>query len=107
MRHTGCATRGVFLIASPDRRRDEALTGEADWLRGRFTDRCCGNLGDLMSTPESLIPASSSTSPWPPTRIDPLVETLHGRAVADPYRWLEDERNPEVEAWMKAQDDFT
>lgn len=25
---------------------------------------------------------------------------------ADPYRWLEDEKSPEVQAWMKAQDDF-
>ena len=27
--------------------------------------------------------------------------------VADPYRWLEDEKAPEVQAWMKAQDAFT
>jgi protease II len=25
---------------------------------------------------------------------------------ADPYRWLEDEKSPEVQAWMKAQDTF-
>jgi prolyl oligopeptidase len=27
--------------------------------------------------------------------------------VPDPYRWLEDARSPEVQAWMKAQDDLT
>ena len=26
--------------------------------------------------------------------------------VADPYRWLEEEKSPEVQAWMKAQDDL-
>jgi prolyl oligopeptidase len=40
----------------------------------------------------------------PETRVDDLVETLHGHRVADPYRWLEDEAAPEVQAWMAAQD---
>ncbi|ATB31871.1 prolyl oligopeptidase family serine peptidase [Melittangium boletus] len=44
---------------------------------------------------------------YPPTRSEAVVDTLHGVEVADPYRWLEDERSPEVQAWMKAQDAFT
>ncbi|MDY7228869.1 prolyl oligopeptidase family serine peptidase [Hyalangium rubrum] len=44
---------------------------------------------------------------YPATRSEPIVDTLHGVAVADPYRWLEDEKAPEVQAWMKAQDAFT
>ncbi|RYE74760.1 MAG: S9 family peptidase, partial [Myxococcales bacterium] len=32
---------------------------------------------------------------------------LHGVRVEDPYRWLEDEKSPEVRAWMDAQDAFT
>ena len=31
---------------------------------------------------------------------------VHGMKLADPYRWLEDERSPEVQQWMKAQDDY-
>lgn len=31
---------------------------------------------------------------------------LHGVRLADPYRWLEDERSPEVEAWVAAQDAY-
>lgn len=42
--------------------------------------------------------------PPPATRRDDLVETIHGVPVADPYRWLEDARAPEVDAWMRAQD---
>ncbi len=38
-----------------------------------------------------------------PTRKDPLVEVLHGVAVPDPYRWLEDGDSPEVRAWDEAQ----
>jgi prolyl oligopeptidase len=44
---------------------------------------------------------------YPPTRAESVVDTLHGVEVADPFRWLEDERSPEVQAWMKAQDTFT
>ncbi|GLZ34954.1 prolyl endopeptidase [Lentzea sp. NBRC 105346] len=36
-----------------------------------------------------------------------LVEHLHGRAVADPYRWLEDAGDPRTEAWSAAQDGLT
>jgi len=39
----------------------------------------------------------------PPTRRDDVVDTLHGEAVPDPYRWLEDEASPEVQAWTAAQ----
>ena len=53
--------------------------------------------------------ATSSTArvrPWPATRSDDTADVLHGVTVRDPYRWLEDESSPEVQAWMKAQDDY-
>lgn len=48
-----------------------------------------------------------STSPGYPAaeRLD-LVERLHGRAVADPYRWLEDPADPRTVAWSAAQDEL-
>jgi prolyl oligopeptidase len=36
-------------------------------------------------------------------RLD-LVEVLHGREVADPYRWLEDAASPETQEWSAAQE---
>ena len=36
-----------------------------------------------------------------------LEETLHGVAVADPYRWLEDESNPETESWVRKQSAYS
>lgn len=43
----------------------------------------------------------------PEARRDAIVDTLHGVAVADPYRWLEDENAPEVQTWVKAEDAHT
>jgi prolyl oligopeptidase len=46
---------------------------------------------------------NAATPGAPPAR--PVVETFFGTEVRDPYRWLEDTKNPEVAAWMKAQSD--
>jgi prolyl oligopeptidase len=44
---------------------------------------------------------------FPDTRRDDLVEVLHGRAIADPYRWLEDPDSDETADWVKRQNEFT
>jgi prolyl oligopeptidase len=41
------------------------------------------------------------------TRKDDLVEVLHGVAVEDPYRWLENGDSPEVRIWDEAQNAAT
>ncbi len=43
---------------------------------------------------------------YPPTLRTDAADSVHGVRIADPYRWLEDEKSPEVQAWMTAQDDF-
>jgi prolyl oligopeptidase len=54
---------------------------------------------------ETSMPAP--THPWPTTRKQDIVDTIHDKKIADPYRWLEDETAPEVQAWMKTQDEYT
>ena len=44
---------------------------------------------------------------YPATRRDDVHDEIHGVKVADPYRWLEAEAKPEVQAWMTAQHDVT
>src|SRR5450631_3518288 len=39
----------------------------------------------------------------PAERLD-LVEDLHGRSVADPYRWLEDPASAQTKEWSAAED---
>jgi protease II len=42
----------------------------------------------------------------PPTKTDPVTETLHGVKITDPYRWLENQDSPETRAWLAEQDKF-
>ncbi len=41
----------------------------------------------------------------PAARLD-INETMHGRSVRDPYRWLEDADSAETKEWASAQDDL-
>ncbi|EHH0749813.1 TPA: prolyl oligopeptidase family protein [Vibrio vulnificus] len=41
------------------------------------------------------------------TRKDPIVDHYFGRAVADPYRWLEDDRSAETTEWVSGQNAIT
>ncbi|GAA3447902.1 prolyl oligopeptidase family serine peptidase [Planomonospora venezuelensis] len=41
---------------------------------------------------------------YPPAERGPVVDRLHGHAVPDPYRWLEDPESPESRRWLAAQD---
>ena len=43
----------------------------------------------------------------PPTPVRDVTDTYFGTTVVDPYRWLENTKDPEVAAWMKAQNDYT
>jgi len=44
---------------------------------------------------------------YPITKKENVVDAYFGEKVADPYRWLEDDRSPETEAWVKAQNKVT
>ena len=44
---------------------------------------------------------------YPNTRKSDHVDTYHGTAIADPYRWLEDDRSAETAEWVKAENKVT
>jgi prolyl oligopeptidase len=44
---------------------------------------------------------------YPPTRTVDATDTYFGKTYKDPYRWLEDLKNKDVEAWFKAQAELT
>lgn len=51
--------------------------------------------------------AAGERPTYPPTRVAPVVETLHGVEVPDPYRWLEQADDAEVQAWTEQQNALT
>ncbi|MDC6404312.1 MULTISPECIES: prolyl oligopeptidase family serine peptidase [Maribacter] len=44
---------------------------------------------------------------YPETAKVDTVDTYFGTEVKDPFRWLEDDRSPETEAWVKKQNETT
>jgi len=44
---------------------------------------------------------------YPETRRDDVVDIYHSVNVEDPFRWLEDLSNPEVQAWIDRQNKLT
>src|SRR6266496_6694263 len=51
--------------------------------------------------------ATRHLPPPPVTEAKPVTETLHGVAITDPYRWLEDQQSPETRAWIDRQNLYT
>tara|TARA_R110002012_G_scaffold56197_3_gene143934 strand:+ start:793 stop:2958 length:2166 start_codon:yes stop_codon:yes gene_type:complete len=44
---------------------------------------------------------------YPTTKKVDTVDTYFGTEVPDPYRWLEDDRSPETETWVKSENEAT
>ena len=68
----------------------------------------------LLSSPRNCVAGVAiaglcaiATATEPPTApIREVTDTIHGVAVKDPYRYLENVKAPEVQAWLKAQGEF-
>lgn len=54
----------------------------------------------------ALLVACSPYPPPPSTQVDEVVDTIHGVAIADPYRWLENRDAPETRAWIDEQNAY-
>ena len=44
---------------------------------------------------------------YPATKKVDVVDTIHGKTIPDPYRWLEDDNADDTKAWVKAQNEVT
>jgi len=43
----------------------------------------------------------------PATAVEHVIEILHGVAVTDPYRWLEEQNSPQTRQWLEQQAVYT
>ncbi len=67
-------------------------------------------LAPAISPAQSILVAPPAPSvlvapPTAPVRI--VVDDYYGNKIEDPYRYMEDLQNSEVQAWFKAQNDYT
>ncbi len=54
-----------------------------------------------------LLASTGALAGPPPTRVAVVSDTLHGTAIEDPYRWLEDKDAPATRAWLDQQIRYT
>ncbi|RKX28843.1 MAG: S9 family peptidase [Candidatus Zixiibacteriota bacterium] len=54
----------------------------------------------------SCLFAQTDLDPLPLTRIEMVIDTIHGVAIEDPYRWLEDSESDEVIHWTEKQSKY-
>lgn len=59
------------------------------------------------TTPLILGGNGVTLQPPPPTVAKPVIDSVHGASIADPYRWLEDGKSPETRAWIDTQTKYT
>ena len=75
-------------------------------------------LHDMTLSPcfRFLVPPLAAIGAWltvagcnapPATERVEVVDEIHGVKVTDPYRWLEDENDPRVAAWLDRQREYT
>ncbi|HEY9041332.1 MAG TPA: prolyl oligopeptidase family serine peptidase, partial [Rheinheimera sp.] len=71
----------------------------------------CGSESTTSSAtePNAITMTETVKTPlsYPQTAKGDVVDTYFEQTVADPYRWLEDDRSTETEAWVKAQNKVT
>ena len=53
-----------------------------------------------------LVPPAAAQARYPESRVQPVTDTLHGVAIVDAYRWLEDQQAAATREWIAAQNRF-
>ncbi len=68
---------------------------------------CTGNSVEKSANTDVLAKTQMQKVSYPVTQKGDVVDNYFGNDVADPYRWLEDDRSEETAAWVKAENKVT
>lgn len=76
---------------------------------------CTFLLLGLVGLVTVFLPAGGATgrqskqqiAPAPVAPVRPVTTDYYGTKIVDPYRYMENLKDPKVQAWMKAQDEYT
>ncbi len=77
------------------------------WRPGNHVRRIPGIAGTVVCITMLCVGGAIAQAGPPPTKAVPVVDTLHGYPIVDPYRWLEDQDAPETREWIDAQNEYT
>ena len=97
MRHTNKALCAAMILAISSCKSAAAPNAEQGAERATAP----------RSAPDQNTPPQRAKMNYPETRRDTTGEMLHGVRVEDPYRWLEDAEDQDVQRWMDRQQAFT
>ena len=61
----------------------------------------------LKGWPALRHPAAASPTPAPIARIEVVKDTYFGETISDPYRWMENAKDPDWLSYLKAQNAHT
>ncbi|CAM5196686.1 prolyl endopeptidase [Alishewanella longhuensis] len=68
---------------------------------------CGGAKQDVVPEQNMAVAAQTSVLNYPTSAKGDVVDSYFGQQVADPFRWLEDDRSSQTEAWVRAQNETT
>jgi len=93
---------------APRRSTESPEAGPAEAGRRRRSTRAALTTAFVLALCASAMSAPTVAAPEPPrTSAVDVVDVVHGVAIPDPYRWLEDLEDDEVQDWLAAQDAYT
>lgn len=72
-----------------------------------FLSGCQRQVEEAQQQTPTTEETSVSSISYPETAKGDVIDTYFGQQIADPYRWLEDDRSAETEAWVKTQNGVT
>src|SRR3984957_1380127 len=81
--------------------RRQFLAGSAGALSSALLPK------SVLAFTAAAVPAASAVPPAPVARVDIVRDTYFGESLSDPYRWMENDKDPERLPFLKGQNDHT